>query len=62
MSLLKCLDIFLLMLLHVLTEGMEPDTVLTSVFFLHKYTHKSEIFLNLLLALVLPASLLDCLH
>lgn len=44
MSLLKCLDIFLLMLLHVLTEGMEPDTVLTSVFFLHKYTHKSEIF------------------
>lgn len=46
MTLFKYLGIFLLTLLHVLTKETEPGTVLTSVFVLHKYTHKSEIFLK----------------
>lgn len=62
MTFFKYMNILLLMLLHGLTEETEPGTVLTSALVLHKYTHKSEPFLNLLLALVLPASMLDCIY
>lgn len=62
MTLLKYMNIFLLVLLHGLTGETEPGNVLTSILVLHKYIHKSEAFLNLLLALVLPAPRLDCIY